>query len=187
MNKKRLAAFILAACTISLSLGCLVGIYSGAATTEALLTASASDIELIEQQTFVIKAQKESIRRKEAEILRLQQAVKNTSRSTVSRHSMGTFKVTAYSPYDNVNGMQADGDPSRTATGTVPGPGTMAVDPNVIPYGSTIVVIYSDGSVEVGRAEDCGGAVRKNHLDVFRQTFKEATKLGVQKATVLWY
>lgn len=103
------------------------------------------------------------------------------------KYSVDTFQVTAYAPYDNVGGMENDGNPNVTATGTKPRPGTIAVDPKVIPYGSEIVVIYNDGYVERGIAEDCGGLIKGNIIDVFRHTYKEATHHGRQEATVIWY
>ena len=47
-----------------------------------------------------------------------------------------TARVTAYSPYDNQSGISADENPSVTSTGTTPGWGTIAVDPEVIPSGT---------------------------------------------------
>ena len=108
-------------------------------------------------------------------------------RQVTEKYSVDTFQVTAYSPYDNVSGMCNDGNPNVTATGTKPRPGTIAVDPNVIPYGSKIIIIYEDGTVEYGIAEDCGGLIKGNVIDVFRQTYKEAVKHGRREATVIWY
>lgn len=103
------------------------------------------------------------------------------------RSHMQVFTITAYSPYDNQSGIECDGNPNDTATDTKPKPGTFAVDPKVIPYGSAIVVIYDDGTIELGKAEDCGGWVKGKHIDVFRYTYAEAKKFGVKKATVMWY
>ena len=110
-----------------------------------------------------------------------------TLRQVTEKYSVDTFQVTAYSPYDNVSGMCNDGNPNVTATGTKPRPGTIAVDPKVIPYGSKIIIIYKDGTVEYGIAEDCGGLIKGNVIDVFRQTYKEAVKHGRREATVIWY
>ena len=60
-------------------------------------------------------------------------------RQVTEKYSVDTFQVTAYSPYDNVSGIENDGNPNTTATGTRPRPGTIAVDPEVIPYGSKII------------------------------------------------
>jgi len=101
-----------------------------------------------------------------------------TLRQVTEKYSIDTFQVTAYSLYDNVSGMENDGNPNKTATGTKPRPGTIAVDPKVIPYGSKIIIVYEDGTVEYGIAEDCGGLIKGNVIDVFRQTYKEAVKHG---------
>ena len=108
-------------------------------------------------------------------------------RQVTEKYSVDTFQVTAYSPYDNVSGMCNDGNPNVTATGTKPRPGTIAVDPNVIPYGSKIIIIYEDGTVEYGIAEDCGGLIKGIVIDIFRQTYKEAVEHGRREATVIWY
>lgn len=104
-----------------------------------------------------------------------------------SKYKMGRFEVTAYSPYDNVSGMENNGNPNVTSTGAKPTNGTIAVDPKVIPYGSKIIIIYEDGTVEKGRAEDCGGAIKGNIIDVFRWTYKDAINHGRREAMVIWY
>jgi len=95
--------------------------------------------------------------------------------------------VTYYAPYDS-RGLCHDGTPNTTATGTKPRPGTMAVNPAVIPYGAEIAVIYRDGTVERGRAEDTGGMIRASRckVDVFRWTHDEAVRDGKKEATVVW-
>jgi 3D (Asp-Asp-Asp) domain-containing protein len=97
------------------------------------------------------------------------------------------FKISAYSPYDNPNGINSDGNPNKTATGTKPGPGTFAVDPDVIPYGSKMVIMYPDGTIERGVAEDTGGAIKNKRVDVFRRTFNTSMKFGKKDAVVIWY
>lgn len=108
-------------------------------------------------------------------------------RQLTEKYSVGAFQVTAYSPYENESGMENDGDPNTTATGARPRPGTIAVDPKVIPYGSKIIIVYEDGTVEHGVAEDCGGLIKGNVIDVFRQTYREARQHGRREATVIWY
>ena len=48
------------------------------------------------------------------------------------------------------------------------------VDPSQIPYGSKVVI---NGQVYV--AEDCGGAIRTNCIDVYVATHSEAEEKGV--------
>ncbi|SNS23073.1 3D (Asp-Asp-Asp) domain-containing protein [Anaerovirgula multivorans] len=99
----------------------------------------------------------------------------------VENEKLRTFraKVTAYSPYDDRNGINSSGDPSVTATGTRPRIGVAAVDPKKIPYGSRLLV---PGYGEV-TAEDTGGALRQYDgyaIDVFMDTYSEAMSFGVK-------
>lgn len=60
-----------------------------------------------------------------------------------------------------------------TATGTRATQGrTIAVDPNIIPYGSKVVL---NGNTYI--AEDCG-AFRGNHIDVFFNSHSDALQFG---------
>jgi 3D (Asp-Asp-Asp) domain-containing protein len=70
-----------------------------------------------------------------------------------------------------ITGYTATG--SRTATGTVPHWGTVAVDTQVIPLGSTV---YIQG-LGIFRAEDTGGAVAGDHVDVYVDSAAQAYQL----------
>ena len=95
--------------------------------------------------------------------------------------SLGTFKVTHYCPCAKCCG-KSDG---ITATGTVATPGqTLAVDPSVIPYGTKVVLKYNDGTTEDYIAEDRGGAIRGNRVDVFMGQHRAAVHAGVRTAEV---
>ncbi|MGN0345674.1 MAG: 3D domain-containing protein [Lachnospiraceae bacterium] len=73
------------------------------------------------------------------------------------------------------------GHEAHTATGTVPQQGrTIAVDPSVIPYG-TVVHIEGLGDYV---AEDCGGMIRGNHIDVYFDNHEEAVAFGRQRRYV---
>lgn len=69
---------------------------------------------------------------------------------------------------------------NRTASGTWPKRGTLAVDPRVIPLGTKI---YIPG-YGVGVAEDTGGAVKGNVIDLFFDTRNEAIRWGRRNVTV---
>ena len=71
-----------------------------------------------------------------------------------------------------------DGD-GLTATGIPVTPGVVAVDPEVIPLGSTVII---DGQAYL--AADTGGAVRGNHVDIAVATHQEAEALGTTTAEV---
>ena len=74
-----------------------------------------------------------------------------------------------------------------TATGVPVTPYyTVAVDPDVIPLGSEVLVDYGDGVIHYYRAEDTGGGVKGKHLDLCVTDHTEALTLGVRQATV-WF
>lgn len=62
---------------------------------------------------------------------------------------------------------------------------TCAVDPDVIPLGSTVMVDLGDGyGLRYFRANDTG--VQGNHIDISVPTHDEALRLGVRTSTVYW-
>jgi len=63
---------------------------------------------------------------------------------------------------------------------------TCAVDPSVIPLGSAVSVDYGDGILHHYRAEDIGGGVKGNHIDVCVADHEEAIALGTRTAMVYW-
>lgn len=94
---------------------------------------------------------------------------------------LGKFKLTAYCPCAKCCG-KTDG---ITSTGTLAAEGrTIAVDPRVIPYGSTVTIYFPDGTVHTYTAEDCGGAIKENRIDVFFADHQAAREFGVQTAYV---
>lgn len=93
--------------------------------------------------------------------------------------SLDRCKLTAYCK-ENYPHICNDGDSTKTATGTTPTVGrTVAVDPNVIPYGSEVII---NGHSYI--AEDCGGAVKGNRVDILFATHQEALNFGIQYAEV---
>jgi 3D (Asp-Asp-Asp) domain-containing protein len=70
---------------------------------------------------------------------------------------------------------------TRTASGTPVRWGVVSVDPRVIPLGSKLMI---DGFDTVFVAEDTGGAVRGNHIDIYFPDRAEALRFGVQHRTV---
>lgn len=69
---------------------------------------------------------------------------------------------------------------NRTATGTWPKRGTIAVDPRVIPLGTRIYV----PGYGYGVAEDTGGAVKGRIIDLFFESRAEAIKWGRRTVTI---
>lgn len=67
-----------------------------------------------------------------------------------------------------------------TASGTKAKQGrTIAVDPRYIPYGTEVVI---DGVTYI--AEDCGGAIKGNRIDLFFDSHSEALNFGRQTKIV---
>jgi 3D (Asp-Asp-Asp) domain-containing protein len=67
-----------------------------------------------------------------------------------------------------------------TASGVWPEPGMVAVDPSVIPLGSTVWV----QGLGTFLATDTGSLVRGTHLDVFTLSYADALAWGVQERAV---
>lgn len=90
---------------------------------------------------------------------------------------LGTFEATAYCNCSVCCGKWAGG---KTASGTTPTAGrTIAVDPNVIPLGSTVVV---NGTSYV--AEDTGSAIKGKIIDIYHESHSEALSFGRQSVEV---
>ena len=79
------------------------------------------------------------------------------------------------------------GDPYKTAQGNDVVPGlTCAVDPNMIPLGSTVFVDYGDGVIHEYLADDTGGAIKQKRIDVAVDTHSFALECGLKNATLWW-
>ena len=97
-------------------------------------------------------------------------------------------KITAYcickkccgkDPDHPAYGITASG---RTAEPYV----SVAVDRSLIPLGSTVYIDYGDGEVHQFRADDVGGSVKGEHIDVCYPDHQSARVHGVKTARVWW-
>lgn len=68
-----------------------------------------------------------------------------------------------------------------TSLGTKPRYGIIAVDPNVIPYGSIVYIPIFD---KYFIAEDCGGGIKGNRIDIFMNSEMECIRWGVREIEV---
>lgn len=90
---------------------------------------------------------------------------------------IGNYELTAYCPCSSCS----DGWGWQTSTGKECVEGrTIAVDPRVIPYGSVVKI---EGLGEYV-AEDCGGAINGNRIDVFIADHSRCLDFGRFKADV---
>ena len=96
--------------------------------------------------------------------------------------------ATAYCPCEKCCGKWGKNRPKDengepivyTASGAIAKAGrTIAVDPSVIPYGTEVII---NGKAFV--AEDCGGAIKGSHIDIYFDTHKEALDFGKKDLTV---
>lgn len=73
-----------------------------------------------------------------------------------------------------------------TYTGTIAHVGGIAVDPNVIPLGTKMYIVSADGTWTYGyaTAEDIGGGIKTNKIDLFFNTYNECIYFGVRDALV---
>ncbi len=120
----------------------------------------------------------------------------NNSRSSSGSSSRGknfkykkvlTMTATAYDlSYESTGKRPGDKYYGITASGTKARPGVVAVDPKVIPLGTKLYVESLDGSKDYGFcvAEDTGGAIKGNRIDLFFNTREEVKRFGVRKVRV---
>lgn len=96
----------------------------------------------------------------------------------VNYEKLITGKATAYSPRDG----------GFTATGKRAQVGYVAVDPDIIPYGTELYIITSDGSIVYGYAvaEDTGGFTKSGKIavDLFFNTYEECIEFGVRNVEI---
>ncbi len=89
---------------------------------------------------------------------------------------LGTFELTYYCACE----LCCDVETGITATGAPVVEGrTIAVDPRVIPYGTQVII-----GGHIFTAEDCGGAIKGNHIDIYVNDHARALALGVNYANV---
>lgn len=105
--------------------------------------------------------------------------VPTVKKETPKYRSLGMFNITYYCKEDYPH-ICNDGNPKVTATGTTPTANrTIAVDPNKIPLGSTVKI---NGQEYI--AEDTGGAIKNNRIDILVDTHDEALENGKQEYEV---
>jgi len=89
------------------------------------------------------------------------------------------YVATAYTKTD-------EGCDDTTATGSQVHVGVVAVDPEVIRYGTRMFIVTNDGKYiyGVGTAEDCGTGIDGKRLDLYFDTDPECWTFGVRNCTV---
>lgn len=80
----------------------------------------------------------------------------------------------------NVSATAYSGD-TVTATGTTPKWGTIAVDPRIIPYGTRVYIPKFNMTFV---AEDCGGGIKGNKIDIFMNSSSQCYNWGVKNIEI---
>ena len=98
---------------------------------------------------------------------------------TLTYSSTMDVVATAYSHFD-------EGCDMITSTGTTVRIGTVAVDPQLIPYGTRMFIVSNDGEYVYGvsTAEDCGGAIVDKRIDLYYPTLAQCFDFGRRDCTV---
>lgn len=75
---------------------------------------------------------------------------------------------------------------NTTSTGTTVRVGVVAVDPTMIPYGTRMFIVTNDGQYIYGIAvaEDCGGSIKGNRIDLYFDSVSECWNFGIREATI---
>lgn len=97
--------------------------------------------------------------------------------------NLGEFKLTAYCSCEKCCGIWAYNRPNGVVYGAI---GeelkegySIAVDPNVIPYGTEVII-----NGDTYKAQDCGGAIKGNRIDVYFDSHEDALEFGVKHEQV---
>ena len=117
---------------------------------------------LVQQNNDSVAVEKNEVKKEEAK-------KEEATTSTNKNGRLMTVNASAYSGHN------------ITATGTTPKWGTIAVDPSVIPYGTRVYIPKFD---MVFTAEDCGGAIKGNKIDIFMNSESDCVNFGRQNIEI---
>lgn len=92
-----------------------------------------------------------------------------------------TFEATAYvADCDGCSGITKTGYDVRNTVYTPEGLRVIAVDPAVIPLGSTVEIRLADGRTFKAKAIDVGGAINNYEIDILVDSYDKAIRFGRQ-------
>ena len=158
-------------------------LYSSHMDTQALLGAKQNDLYECQRENEVLIRQTEVMAEElfKKEMLRYNLLEpKEEDEQKEDKKPTYTARITKYSPRDDRNGINSEGDPNVTSTGMQSGPIVAAVDPKKIPYGTRFKI---EGFDRVFVAGDTGSALRNYDgvaIDVYTESFDDAMEFGVQ-------
>ena len=116
----------------------------------------------------------------EAEPVKEEEPVKGELAEETFWMDLGSFEITAY-----CSGTCCSSGTGITASGTVATVGrTIGVDPDLIPLGSTVKIVFQDGTEHIYKAEDTGSAIQGNIIDLLCESHESALQFGRQTCRV---
>ena len=155
MKKKLNKAKVLAV-ALGISLSANIGMYLHGQCLQNEIVASQEEVFDLKARNMLLKDTYNGLLGQMQETQNEVQSLQSQVEELQKWRSLGVFRITAY-------WMNEDEYGDMTSTGVKAQINhTIAVDPTVIPYGSKVKI---DGQIYV--AEDCGGAVKNNVIDVW--------------------
>ena len=121
----------------------------------------------------------------ESETVISEKVTKKPVNKVVATGIGGTFvggdgKTYSYSHYIDVSATAYTGG-GLTYSGKPTGPGIIAVDKSVIALGSKVYVTGNYGDYGVCSAEDIGGGIKQNKIDIWLPTEEECRTFGIRR------
>jgi len=166
-----------------------IGIFSVSFISKAKINELHTELESLRTEIIIQRTQvdysRELVREIISELVRSRRVNEDLHRRMerwLDEWDMQEFEATAYTHVatPGVADINGSGD-GITATGTLVREGVVAVDPAVIPLGSKVWV-QGRGWLS---AEDTGGAIRGNRVDIFLPIRGEAMRFGRQSVKVV--
>lgn len=117
---------------------------------------------------------------KERRIKELERRIEELQKSQ-NQPEWTTFEATAYvADCDGCSGITKTGYDVRNTVYTPEGLRVIAVDPAVIPLGSTVEIRLADGRTFKAKAIDVGGAINNYEIDILVDSYDKAIQFGRQ-------
>lgn len=142
-------------------------------TLEGELSEAMAEIERLENEVTTLESELAEAQRKTGEGV------------AVEAPAETTYEATHYTAYcDGCSGVTYSGHDLRQSIYDAEGRRIVAVDPSVIPLGSTLEISYADGTTFEAIASDIGGDIKGKRIDIAVKTKDEAYRLGRQDVSV---
>lgn len=120
---------------------------------------------------------------KETKTIDIESGKDGDANQAIKPVSLGNFKLTAYCDCSLCCGKWSDNRPNGIVYGSIgeelKEDYSIAVDPDVIPYRTEVII-----NGHTYKAQDCGGAIKGNRIDVYFENHIDALNFGVQYAEV---